>query len=191
MRGHDKQSVQSALDYFDRALKAGAADASSRMYNFNKENFWTQKALTAAQAAEQINDKLPEVHSALGSAYRATGKYAEAITELKRVFHWHPIRMKLTAARSRLWASGDYAHAIGAFQKAVDLNPYFWSNQNSLGDAYVQLADYPKALQAFQRALVHLPHPLFVFNKSLQQLLIKGTCGCQPSTPEPQPQIRE
>ena len=35
------------------------------------------------------------------------------------------------------------------FQKAIELNPYFWVNQDSLGNAYFQLGDYPKALQAF------------------------------------------
>ncbi len=167
LRGHDSKSIQSALDYFEQALKAdpkfalaltGVADASLRMYDSKKDNFWTQKALTAAQAAAQINDKLPEVHSALGSAYIATGKYAEAITQLKTAITLAPSSDEAYRRLGGAYlASGDYPHAIEAFQKAVDLNSYFWVNQNALGNAYFQSGDYPKALQVFTQVTVLAP----------------------------------
>ncbi len=167
LRAHDSASIQSALDYFDQALKAdpkfalafaGEADASLRMYETKKDNFWTQKALTSAQAAVQINDKLPEVHSVMGSAYIATGKYAQAITELKKAISLAP---SSDEAYRRLGGaylvSGDYPHAIEAIQKAVDLNSYYWLNQNALGDAYYRSGDYAKALQIFQQESVLAP----------------------------------
>ena len=55
-----------------------------------KDSLWTQKALAAAQQAQQLNDKLPEVHATLGSVYRATGKYSEAVAELKRALSLAP-----------------------------------------------------------------------------------------------------
>ena len=94
-----KKAIQSALDYFDQALKAdpkfalaytGVADASLRMNSIKKDSFWTQKALAAAQQAQQLNDKLPEVHATLGSVYRATGKYSEAVAELNRALSLAP-----------------------------------------------------------------------------------------------------
>lgn len=161
LRGHDGKSIQAALDYFDQALKSdrtfalaytGVADASLRMYRTKKDGFWTQKALAAAQQAEQLNDKLPEVHSTMGSVYRVTGKYSEAITELKRSISVAP---NSDEAYRRLGSayleSGQGKEAIEAFQKAIQLNPYFWGNQNSLGDAYMGLGDYPRALEAFQQ----------------------------------------
>jgi tetratricopeptide (TPR) repeat protein/TolB-like protein/tRNA A-37 threonylcarbamoyl transferase component Bud32 len=167
LRAHDSKSIQSALDYFDQALKAdpkfalafaGEADASLRMYDSKKDNFWTQKALTSAQAAEQINDKLPEVHSVLGSAYIATGKYAQAVTELKRAISLAPSSDEAYRRLGGAYlASGDYQHAIEAFQKAVDLNSYFWVNQNALGDAYFRSGDYAKSLLAFQQVTVLAP----------------------------------
>src|ERR1700693_3774613 len=167
LRAHDAKSIQSALDYFEQALKAdpkfalaftGVADASLRMNGIKKDNFWTQKALTAAQAAEQINDKLPEVHTVLGSAYIETGKYAEAITELKRAIALAPSSDEAYRSLGAAYqSSGDYAHAIESYQKAVSLNSYFWVNQNALGAAYLNLPDYPKALQAFQQVIVLAP----------------------------------
>ena len=161
MRGDDIKSVQSALDYFDQALKAdpkfalahtGVADASLRMNSMKKDSLWTQKALAAAQQAQQLNDKLPEVHATLGSVYRATGKYSEAVAELKRALSLEPnsddTYRKLGSTYLK---SGNGPAAIEAFQKAVQLNPYYWADQNALGNAYFRLGDYPKALTAYQR----------------------------------------
>ena len=92
LRGHDAKSIQSALDFFDQALKSdprfplaytGVADASLRMNTIKNDSLWTQKALAAAQQAQQLNDKLPEVHAMLGSVYSAMGRYPEAVAELK------------------------------------------------------------------------------------------------------------
>jgi serine/threonine protein kinase/tetratricopeptide (TPR) repeat protein len=165
--GHDLKSVQSALDAFDQALHedpvfvlpyVGTADAYLRMYDLKKDSISTQKALSAAQAAEQLDDGLPEVHSVLGNIYVATGKYVEAITELKRAISLAP---KSDEAYRRLGAaylaSGDYEHAVEAFQKTVQINPYFWVNQNALGDAYFQVGDYPKASQSFKQISVVAP----------------------------------
>ena len=136
----------------------GLADASLRMYDLKKDSFWTQKALSAAQQAQQLNDNLPEVHSTLGSVYSATGKYAEAIAELRRAISLAP---NSDEAYRRLGSaymdSGQGKPGIEAFQKAVELNPYFWQNQNLLGDAYSQTADYPKALEAFKQITVLEP----------------------------------
>lgn len=161
MRGHDDKSIQSALDYFDQALKidpkfalayAGMADASLRMNTIKKDNLWTQKALVAAQQAQQLNDKLPEVHATLGSVYRATGKYSEAIAELKRALALAPNSDQAYRLLGDTYLkNGNGAAAVDALQKAVQLNPYYWVNQNELGRAYFQLGNYPKALLAYQQ----------------------------------------
>ncbi|MGB8522365.1 MAG: tetratricopeptide repeat protein [Candidatus Acidiferrales bacterium] len=167
LRGHDANNSQSALDFFDQALKmdpkfalayTGIADASLGIYRTKKDSFWTQKALAAAQQAQQLNDQLPEVHSTLGSVYSATGKYSEAIAELRRALTLAPnsdgVYRRLGVA---YLASGNGAQAIEAFKKAIQLNPYYWSNQNALGTAYYQLGDYSKAQQAFEQVIVLEP----------------------------------
>jgi serine/threonine-protein kinase len=161
MRGHDPKIIQAALDYFDQALKedpkfalayTGIADASLRMYKIKKDSFWTQKALAAAQQAEQLNDKLPEVHATLGSVYRATGKYSESVAELTRALSLAPNSDDFYRRLGDVYLdSGNGAKALEAYQKAVQLNPYYWVNQNALGNAYAGRADFPKALQAFQQ----------------------------------------
>jgi tetratricopeptide (TPR) repeat protein/TolB-like protein/predicted Ser/Thr protein kinase len=167
MRGHDNKSIQSALDYFDQALKVdpkfalaytGVADASLRMNSIKKDSFWTQKALAAAQQAQQLNDKLPEVHATLGSVYRATGKYSESVAELSHALTLAPNSDEFYRRLGDVYLdSGNGAQALDAYQKAVQLNPYYWVNQNALGKAYAHRDDFPKALQAFQQVTVLEP----------------------------------
>jgi eukaryotic-like serine/threonine-protein kinase len=161
LRVNDAKSIQTALDFFNQAVKqdpkfalayTGVAQASLRMYGVTNDGFWTQKALAAAQQALQLNDKLPEVHSTLGSVYRATGKYSEAIAELNRAQALAPNSDEVYWRLGNVYLSkGDMPHAIEAYQKAVQLNPYYWVNENSLGHAYYQTGEYEKALQAFKQ----------------------------------------
>ena len=167
LRGHDAKSIQSAMDFFDQALKAdpafalaytGIADASLRMYAAKKDPFWTQKALAAAQQANQLDDKLPEVHTTLGNAYSATGRYAEGVAELRRALSLSPNSDVAYSLLAKTYLqSGNGAQAIETFQKAFELNPYYWVNQNQLGKAYFQLGDYPKALASFTQVTVLEP----------------------------------
>ena len=167
LRGHDSQSVQTALDYFNRALKqdpsfaladAGIADASLRMYGTKRDIFWTQKALIAAEQAQRLNDKLPEVHTGLGSVYRATGKYTEAIAELKRALALAPNSDEAYRRLGDVYLdTGNWADAIQAFRKAAQINPYYWVNVNALGTAYFQSGAYGQALEAFRQITVLEP----------------------------------
>src|SRR6202043_894003 len=95
----DVKNIQSAIGYYESALKkdpnfalayAGVADASVAMFYQKKDSFWSQKAVGAAQQALRLNDTLPEVHFSLGSVYNASGKGAEAISELKRALQLAP-----------------------------------------------------------------------------------------------------
>jgi eukaryotic-like serine/threonine-protein kinase len=161
MRGDNSKSMQAALDYFDQALRAdpkfalaytGIADASLRMNGIKKDSLWTQKALAAAQQAQQLNDRLPEVHATLGGVYRATGKYSEAVAELNRALSLAPNSDDFYRRLGTVYLdSGNTSQALVAFQKAIQLNPYFWVNQNALGVAYAHQGDYAKALEAFQQ----------------------------------------
>ena len=130
----------------------GLADASLRLYTETKEGIWAQKATLAAQQAERLSNNLPEVHRSLGWVYSTTGKYSEAITELKRALELAPnsddsYRRLGDAYR----ANGQNDEAIAAYQSAIVANPYFWMNHNALGKAYLELGDTAKALPAFQK----------------------------------------
>jgi tetratricopeptide (TPR) repeat protein/predicted Ser/Thr protein kinase len=168
LRGHNAlrgplnpKTIQSAIDYFNAALRkdpkfakayTGLADASLRMYQENKDSFWTEKALRAAKEAQALDDKLPEVHFVLGSVYAETGQTAQAIAELKRAQELAPNSDESYRRLGNAYLdAGQNEQAIRALEKAVELNPYFWVNQNALGNAYRQTGSYDKALKTFQQ----------------------------------------
>lgn len=157
----DEVNVQSAVQYYEKAIKqdsgfalayAGLARACLEMYGHTKESFWSEKALAAANTAKSLNSSLLEVHFALGHVYRATGRTAESIQQLKQALELAPNSDEGYRLLGRTYLElGRRQEALQAFQKAVDLNPYFWISYNALGTAYFETGQNDKALQAFRR----------------------------------------
>jgi eukaryotic-like serine/threonine-protein kinase len=157
----DQRSVQSSIDYFQQALNkdpqfplayAGIADASLLMFRLTKDGIWTQKAQGAAQQAEQLNDKLPEIHLALGAVYVATGRDAEAVAEIQQALKLAPNSDDAYVQLGRAFNAGKQRkEAIAAFEKAVEINPYYWANQNALGNAYFNAGQLDKAFAAYAK----------------------------------------
>jgi tetratricopeptide (TPR) repeat protein len=165
------KEIEAALHFYEDALKkdsrfalayAGVADASLGMYEKNKEPFWADKALAAAKQAEQTNDSLPEVHLAVGSVYLGTGRFAEAIEEMKRAVNLAPNSDEgYRGLASAYLRSGRKNEAIEAYEKAIQIAPYYWNNHNELGLAYLELGDYGKAVPTFQRIVELAPEISF------------------------------
>jgi serine/threonine protein kinase/tetratricopeptide (TPR) repeat protein/TolB-like protein len=161
------KEIENALRLYDDALKkdsrfalayTGITDASLGMYDQKREPFWANKALAAAKEAQQINDSLPQVHLSLGSAYLVTGKYVEAVEEMKRAVELAPdsdeAYRRLASAYMR---SGRKDEAIETYQKAIQAGPYYWRNYNALGNAFYDLGDYEKALLGYRRIIELAP----------------------------------
>jgi len=167
----DVKNIQSAVGLYEQALKkdptfalayAGVAEASLIMYHEKKDSFWSQKALAAAQQAERLNDNLPEVHFSLGNVYTASGKGAEAVSELKRALQLAPNSDDGYRGLGKAYlALGQKDLALQAYQKAVEINPYYWVNYNSIGTAYSQLGQYEEALGAFRKMIELEPDNAF------------------------------
>jgi len=159
----DVKNIQASIGYYEHALKkdpsfalayAGVADASLIMYQEKKDSFWSQKALAAAQQAQRLNDNLPEVHFSLGNVYTASGKSAEAVSELKRALQLASNSDDGYRGLGKAYlALGQKDLALQAYQKAIDLNPYYWVNYNSIGTAYSELGKYEGALAAFRKMI--------------------------------------
>jgi tetratricopeptide (TPR) repeat protein/TolB-like protein len=160
-RAQSAGDIQNAIGFYDAALKkdpsftlafTGLADANLAMYSQTKDALWEQKALGAAQQAQQLNNQLAEVHFSLGSVYRVSGKVAESIAELDRALQLAPNSDDgYRRLGSAYLAGGRTSEAIKAYQKAIDLNPYYWANHNALGTAYFTVGDNEKALNAFHQ----------------------------------------
>src|SRR5258708_2965287 len=172
MRGQqDVKNIQTAIGYYEQALKkdpnfalayTGVADASLIRYHEKKDRFWAPKTLAAAPQAQRLNHNLPEVHFSLGNVYTASGKGAEAVSELKRALQLAPNSDDGYRGLGKAYLGlGQKDLALQAYQKAIELNPYYWVNYNYAGQAYFALGDYDKALAAFQRIIELEPDNTF------------------------------
>jgi serine/threonine protein kinase/tetratricopeptide (TPR) repeat protein len=185
LRGQqDLKNVRSAIGFFEAALKkdsgfalayAGVADASLIMYRETKDSSWSAKALGAAQQARALGEDQPEIHLALGSVYRASGRTAEAVVELKRALELAPNSDEAYRRLATAYlASGRSEEAIEAYQKGVELNPYYWVNHNVLGNAYYQLANYGKAAESYRRVIELDPNNPYAYNNLGAVLVASG-----------------
>jgi tetratricopeptide (TPR) repeat protein len=157
----DDKTLKQALSLFDQATQkdpgftlayTGIADTSLYLYNLKKDNSWAVRALGAANRAQALNDGLPEVHFALGSVFTATGRTAEAVSELKRALELAPNSDDGYRRLGRAYMNmGQKTEALSALRQAVDANPYYSSNYTLLGTAYAEFGDSQNAAKAFQR----------------------------------------
>jgi serine/threonine-protein kinase len=185
MRGfQDPRNVEAAIKFYEDALKkdsgfalayAGMADASLAMYKEKKDSFWSGRALAAAQQAQRLNEKLPEVHFALGSVYSATGKTSEAIAELKRALELAPNSDDgYRRLGSAYLSQGEKDPAVTAYKKAIEVNPYYWLNHNALGSAYLQFGENDKSLAAFKQVTELEPDNFAGYENMGNSLLRQG-----------------
>ena len=159
--GQDMKQLDAAIDYFQQAVHkdprfalahTGLADASLTMYAEKRDTIWVERARASAERARELDDKLPEVHYALGSVYSESGRNAEAVVVLRRALELAPNSDEAYRRLGQAYqALGRRAEAVDALTKAVGVNPYFWVNHNMLGDAYLQFGDHDKALDEFKR----------------------------------------
>jgi tetratricopeptide (TPR) repeat protein len=162
LRGQqDIKNVETALKFFQDAIAkdsqfaiayTGLADASLLIYRDKKEALWAQRALAAAQRAQELNDKLPEVFYSLGSVYNATGRTAEAVATLQQAIALAPTSDEGYRRLGDVYrAGGMRGEAVAAYQKAIEANPYFWVNHNAIGSAYLRAGNNEEALKAFDK----------------------------------------
>jgi serine/threonine-protein kinase len=162
-RHRDATSVKEALGLFEQARNeddsfalawTGVADASLALYRMSNNRLDADRALASAQEARQRSPNLPEVHFALGSVYTATGRNAEAVSEIKRALELSPNSDDgyLRLGRAYL-ATGQEQEGLAAYKKAVQLNPYYWWNHTRLGAAYYRLGKIDDAIREFKEQI--------------------------------------
>ena len=129
------------------AAKRGTADANEAAVDALSRAIEADAQFVLAQYARA------KVHQALGNRWKASAEF-RASAQMDPTF---PESYKglgdlyLTAPR-RL-----FDEAVGAFEKAIDLRPFYAEAFVGLGDAKAAKGDVNGAIAAYQKALVHNP----------------------------------
>ena len=107
-------------------------------------------------ASNSVSD--PQQLLAAGQAAQDQGRFDEAIRTYNRVIALSANQPR-TAAIANLrignayMAQGKFGNAEVAFERAVTLNPTDAESYNNLGEALGELKQYPRALEAFNKAI--------------------------------------
>lgn len=160
--------VRDAIRYYERAIEEDRrfalayvrlSEAQLAFYRYSPEPTALHKALDSAEQSEAINDNLPEVHLALGDAYRRLGQNAEAIAEFNRATNLLPSSDLPLMRLGRAYEErGQRDQAIDSYIKATQVNSYSLVNRNELGAAYLNFNECENALAQFSRVLREDPN---------------------------------
>ena len=111
------------------------------------------------QRAIALNPSSARAHQAYGYVLLgATGKFEEAIVEVKRALELDPLSLLINGNLGILFYSArQYDQAIEQERKTLDLDANFIVPHWYLGSSYVQKSMYKEALAEFEKALVIAP----------------------------------
>ena len=166
-RYEQPENVELAINLFQRAVEqdpayalahAGLGEAYWRKYQLTKDAHWATAARASCTTALQRANNLAPVFVTLGMVDAGTGKYAEAISELKRAVVLEPsngdaYRELATAYQ----AAGQAADAEATYKNAIGVRPTYWANYNALGILYFRQSRYVEAEAQFKRVIALTP----------------------------------
>jgi TolB-like protein/Flp pilus assembly protein TadD len=158
------EGLQKALQYFQQATEkdpkyAPAYAGLSYTYAFAPELglpsvVAKEKQKAAALKAVQLDDTLPEAHTALGGALEDDWDWNGSESEYKRAIALNP-----NYATARHWYSvllsvlGRHEEALVQAHRALELDPLSLVIQANLGGRYLYARRYDEASQECQKAL--------------------------------------
>lgn len=141
-RPKEKAMLASAVAHFERAVVldpryasafAGLCDAHLAQYVLLKDTNFFEQAEKACHRALTLDRSLVEARLALGSLYRHSGQYDEALAELQAVAKSNP---GIVQAYDELGATyrgmNRMQDAEDAYRQAVALEPSYWAVHKSL-----------------------------------------------------------
>jgi serine/threonine protein kinase/Flp pilus assembly protein TadD len=151
-----EQSVR--LDPSFAPSQTALADACLRHYTRTRDQEWLAKADQAVNRSLELDGTQAAAHLVLGRLYRATGRSAQAITEIQRAMALDP--MNVAAYTNLALAYGEAgrpADAERTYLEAMRIRPSYWPAYTNLGIFYEQRGEYAKAVEPFSLVVKLVP----------------------------------
>lgn len=159
----DKGDLNSAGSTFRQVLQLEPNNAAAHngLANLYYRQRMMAEAMSEYQKSLQLDPNLADAHIDLGNVYFETGKYKEAASYFKRYTELEPREAAgyflLAKAYQMQKDSTLFKEGIAAAEKAVRIDPQNDGAWYMLATFYRDGKMYPKALEAFQKALTLSP----------------------------------
>jgi tetratricopeptide (TPR) repeat protein len=133
-----------------------AHQLQAEIYEDTGEN---NKALKEYEIVEQMDDKLPGLHGAIGRLYWKDAKTEEAMGEFTKELQLNPDDLLTNAEMGTILMDREEAdRAIPYLRKALKSGSEVEVVHKQLGFAYFQQKDYVRAEAEMKKAIVHDPY---------------------------------
>ena len=166
----NKENIESAIKVFDTALQldsqyagayAGRGEAYWRMYEKSESGRdlrWIESSRHDCEHSLALNKRLPSAHVCLGTVYKGTGRYEDAVSQFESAVATEPTNddayRGLADAYERL---GKLAEAEKTYRQAIELRPHYWAGYSWLGTFYYHQARYTEAASMFSQVIALAP----------------------------------
>ena len=171
LQNYDKmENIESAIKVFDTALQldpqyalayAGRGEAYWKMYETSesgKDPRWMENSRHDCEHSLALNKRLPSAHVCLGTVYKGTGHYEDAVAQFEGAVASEPTNddayRGLADAYERL---GKLADAEKTYRRAIELRPHYWAGYSWLGAFYYNHARYAEAASMFSQVIALAP----------------------------------
>jgi serine/threonine protein kinase/tetratricopeptide (TPR) repeat protein len=171
LQNYDKmENIESAIKVFDTALQldpqyalayAGRGEAYWKMYETSesgKDTRWMENSRHDCEHSLALNKRLPSAHVCLGTVYKGTGRYEDAVAQFEGAVASEPTNddayRGLADAYERL---GKLADAEKTYRRAIELRPHYWAGYSWLGAFYYNHARYAEAASMFSQVIALAP----------------------------------
>lgn len=163
----DADSINAAIDWFDRALgedenyalaQAGLGEAYMLKYRLSKDVQFVEKAVTHCDRSLILDNKLAPVRITLGLVHSEMGRYAEAVEVFLEAIQMDQMNADAYRGLARVYESmGRLDEAEDTFKRAIQLRPSYWGGYSQLGVFYFRHGRYMEAAAQFRQEIVLIP----------------------------------
>ncbi len=112
-----------------------------------------EDALTAFRHVTELQPDSPFGYQQLGVLYQSLGNDEAALAEYQRANAIRPLPQAYSNMGALLHARADYAGAVDAYRKAIDLRPASHVTHRNLGDALARLGRAGEARRSYRQAV--------------------------------------
>ena len=135
------------------------------MYENGKEPQWIESSRRDCEHSLALDKGLPSAHVCLGTVYKGTGHYEDAVEQFESAVASEPTNDDAYRGLADAYESLDkLADAEKTYRRAIELRPHYWAGYSWLGAFYYNHARYTEAASMFSQVIALTPDSIRGYN---------------------------